>query len=306
MDWKDQSIQADVRPTAFDGADRWFGLAVRRTDDANYYYVTVRSSNVIDLKRMTNGSYVTLASAPLPVRLNRNYRLRVEAVGTWIRAYVNGALAVEARDSALTHGQAGVQMYKTRIDYDNIVISPNSFVALYDDDFGFDDDFWWTKVDGTWTPYLESNDDGELTLHAFRQAFTASGARAVIGVSTGDQVVQTTARAVSFAGTNVWFGVMARYVDSRNYYYITLRNNGTLSLRKLVNDNIVVLGTAAVNVTPNTWYNLRLDAIGNSLRAYVNGELYLEATDTSFPAGRYGLVTYKTAADYDGLHVSQP
>jgi hypothetical protein len=122
----------------------------------------------------------------------------------------------------------------------------------------------------------------------------------------GDQVVQTRARAINFAGTNVWFGVMARYVDSRNYYYVTVRNNGTLSLRKLVNDNIVVLGTVPLTVTPNTWVNLRLDAIGNSLRAYVNGELYLEATDTSFPTGRYGLVTYKTAADYDALRVSQP
>lgn len=306
MDWKDQSIQADVRPTAFDGPDRWFGLAVRRTDAANYYYVAVRSSNVIELRRMLNGAFVTLASAPLKALLNRNYRLRIEAVGTWIRAYVNGALAVEAQDSALTHGQAGMQMYKTSADYDNVVISPNSFMALYDDDFTYEDDYWWQKVDGAWAPYVETNNAGHITLHAFRQSSTATIGRAVIGASTGDQVVQTTARAVDFGGTNVWFGLMARYVDDRNYYYITMRNNGTLSLRKLVNDNVAVLATASRNVAPNTWYSLRLEAIGSSLRAYVNGELYLQATDTSFPTGRYGLVTYKTAADYDALYVSQP
>lgn len=305
MDWKDQSIQADVRPRAFDGPDRWFGLAVRRTDAANYYYVTMRSSNAIDLKRMLNGTFVTLASAPLPVQLNRNYRLRVEAVGTWIRAYVDDVLVLEAHDAELTHGQSGVQMYKARADYDNIVITPNAFLPMYADGFE-SDDYWWTKVDGSWSRHIESNEDDEILLSSYRQNSTASGARAVIGVSTGDQVVRTTARALNFAGNNVWFGAMARYVDSRNYYYITLRNNGTLSLRKLVNDNIVVLGTASLTVTANTWYNLRLDAIGNSLRAYVNGELYLEATDTSFPTGRYGLVMYKTAADYDALHVSQP
>lgn len=305
MDWKDQSIQADVRPRAFDGPDRWFGLAVRRTDAANYYYVTMRSSNAIDLKRMLNGTFVTLASAPLPVQLNRNYRLRVEAVGTWVRAYVDDVLVLEARDSELTHGQSGVQMYKARADYDNIVITPNAFLPMYADGFE-SDDYWWTKVDGSWSRHIESNEDDEILLSSYRQNSTASGARAVIGVSTGDQVVRTTARALNFAGNNVWFGAMARYVDSRNYYYITLRNNGTLSLRKLVNDNIVVLGTASLTVTANTWYNLQLDAIGNSLRAYVNGELYLEATDTSFPTGRYGLVMYKTAADYDALHVSQP
>ena len=304
MDWTDQSIRADVRPTAFVGADRWFGLAVRRTDPANYYYATMRSSNTIDLKRMRNGSFTTLASAPLPVRLNRNYRLQLEAVGTRIRAFVDGKLAVEAQDSALTHGQAGVQMYRTRADYDNIVISPNS-LTLYDDAFQYND-YWWTRVDGSWAPHFESGEEGEDLLGRYRQSSTVSGARAVIGVSTGDQVVQATARALEFAGTDVWFGVMARYVDSRNYYYLTVRDNGTLSLRKLVNDNIVVLGTAPLTVTANTWYNLRLEAVGSSLRAYVNNELYLEATDTSFSRGRYGLVTYKTAADYDVMQVSQP
>jgi hypothetical protein len=37
-DWTNQSIQADITPTAFDGIDRWFGLIVRYIDPDNYYY----------------------------------------------------------------------------------------------------------------------------------------------------------------------------------------------------------------------------------------------------------------------------
>ena len=43
-DWIEQSIEADIKPTAFSGSDRWAGLAVRYLDAPNYYYVTLRSS----------------------------------------------------------------------------------------------------------------------------------------------------------------------------------------------------------------------------------------------------------------------
>lgn len=301
FDWKDHGIQVDVRPTAFDGTDRWFGLAVRRTDASNYYYVTVRNSNVIELKRMLNGAFQTLASAPLTVQLNRNYRLRLEAAGTWIRAYVDGKLAVQARDSSLTHGHAGVQMYRTAADYDNVVISPNPLTDLLSDTIHYAHQYRWSVLDGEWSQF--QYEDGELT---YRQTSLAGDGRSLTGATTGAQVVQVNARALSFAGTSSWFGVFARYVDARNYFYLTLRSDGTLSLRKLVNGSIVVLGTKPLTVTPNSWHNVRLEAIGNSLRAYVDGKLYLEATDTSHPLGRYGLVTYKTAAEFDNVLVSQP
>jgi len=39
VNWTNQSITADVRPTAFSGSDRWAGLFARRSDASNYYYV---------------------------------------------------------------------------------------------------------------------------------------------------------------------------------------------------------------------------------------------------------------------------
>jgi hypothetical protein len=98
---------------------------------------------------------------------------------------------------------------------------------------------------------------------------------------------------------------MARYVDDNNYYYVTVRNDNTLSLRKLVNGHIVVLGTAPFNLTIFQWYELRLEAIGTSLRVFVDNELKLEATDTSFPEGRYGLAMYKAYMNYDRFLATQ-
>jgi pectate lyase len=67
-----------------------------------------------------------------------------------------------------------------------------------------------------------------------------------------------------------------------------------------------VLDTGAFTVTPGTWYRLRFEAIGSSLRAYVNNQLLLEANDTTYPTGRYGAVMSRTAARYDDFVALEP
>jgi hypothetical protein len=304
-DWRNQSIEADITPTAFDGSDRWFGLAVRYADAANYYYVTVRSSNVIQLKKIVNGVFQTLESQPLPVALNRSYRVRLEAVGTFINVHVNGLRVLHASDDSLDQGQAGVMMFRTRADYDNVMVTPNPYLRLFQTDFfgaAPSDIFPWTAPAGSWI----HTSDGTPT-RVFTQTQAAGGARAFTGVDAEDQIVQVRARADSFGpGTDRWFGLMARYVDDSNYYYVTVRSSNTVSLRKLVNGAIHVIAEAPMTVSRGTWYTLKLEAVGNSLRAYVNGRLMVQGTDNSHAAGKYGLAMYKTAASYDDVLVYQP
>ena len=130
-DWTNQSIQAEVRPTAINGSDRWVGLATRRTDASNYYYVTLRSSGTIQLKRMQGGVFARIDSAILPWALNRKYRLRLESIGTLHRVYVNGTLVLEAWDDALSHGRAALLSYRVAADYDNVIVSPFLTQTIY-------------------------------------------------------------------------------------------------------------------------------------------------------------------------------
>jgi pectate lyase len=69
---------------------------------------------------------------------------------------------------------------------------------------------------------------------------------------------------------------------------------------------VQVLDSAPLPVTSKTLYRVRLEAIQNELRVYVDGRLVLEATDTSHPWGRYGAITFKAAASYDDVLVTQP
>jgi pectate lyase len=119
--------------------------------------------------------------------------------------------------------------------------------------------------------------------------------------------VQTRVRPLTFGTTgDPWVGVMARFSDTYNYVYMSLRRGNTLTLRKVQGGNIVQLGSAVLTVTPNTWYTLRLDAVGSNVRAYVNGRLVLEATDPQPLPGSAGILTYRAAADYDDFRAVVP
>jgi hypothetical protein len=310
-DWTNQSIQADVKPTAVNGNDRWVGLATRRTDASNYYYVTLRSSGIVQLKRMQGGVFATIDSASVPWTLNRTYRLRLESVGTLHRVYIDGNLVLEAWDDALSHGRAALVSYRVSADYDNVIVSPFLTQTIYaaSDGLLYEPPLlqplpWTYSGNGQWS--WQSGGPGDIH---FNQASTADIARAVVGPEqlNMDQIVQARLRPRAFnAAGSPWFGVMARYNDPNNYVYVSLRSSNTVTLRKLVNGSIVQLGSAVLTVTPSSWYTVRLEAVGSRLRTYVNRRLVLEAVDPQPVIGRVGLVTYRAAADFDDIRAVVP
>jgi hypothetical protein len=304
VDWTNQSITADVRPTAFSGNDRWVGVFARRSDASNYYYVTLRSSNTLLLRRMLNGAWVTLGSASIPVVLNRNYRITLTASDGNVSAAVDGRTLIAVRDNTLTSGSAGVLSYRAAADFDNVVVSGGAPIPMRHDETWDTGSYGWTPTGtGEW---WVSNQGYDRLL----QNSTLTDARLITGVAISrDQVIEAHVQADHYGGgADRWFGVLGRYVDDGNYYYLSVRSSNTLSLRKLVNGSINVLGT--VPFTPATSApgdRVRLEIIGNKLQAYANGELAIEATDTQQIArGRFGLVTYKAAAWFDNFKVFEP
>jgi hypothetical protein len=309
-DWVEQSIEADIKPTTFSGTDRWVGLAVRYVDPGNYYYVTLRSSGVVALKRMRDGAFVTLQQRSLPIVAGRNYHVGLQALGSIIFVYVDGQEFIRSEDNTIAHGSAALLGYRSAADYDNIVAAQVGQRPIYDSStWGYGpcsgslslSKFWAINGSASW------NCSTNAGVRVIAQSSVAGDARALVGTPTDDQVVMTRTRATAFgAGQDRWFGIAARYVDESNYYYLSVRNSNTVSLRKLVSGTITVLGTATLTVKPNTWYDLRLDAVGNELRAFVNGSQVLQATDSSHASGQGGLVTYKTAAEYTDYRAWQP
>lgn len=304
-DWTNEAIETDVRIRQFATAGAGVGVATRfQGETTNYFEAIMRNSGRVELRRMASGTLRTLASAAFTPTLNRTYRLRLESIGTQHRVFVDGVLLVEADAGGATHGHPAILTDRAEADFDNVVLTPSPRTTMYATDFEAASPGPWTKTGiGLWTLWSG-------TSQVWFQSSIAGDARASIGAPADDQVVRVRARLNTYATPTDtqerWFGVMARQSDTRNYYYLSLRSSNTLSLRKLVDGVATPLATVAFTVIPATWYDLRLEAIGNQIRAYVNGTLRLEATDAAHARGSSGPVMYKTAADYDDFSAYQP
>jgi hypothetical protein len=195
---------------------------------------------------------------------------------------------------------------KTAADFDNVIATPGPLTTIYQEGFDSCCRAYPLIENGTglWRNLMRG------TNGVFAQTAVQGIARAVIGVPATDQIVELRVRPTTFEATGSsqdrWAGVMARYVDDANYYYLVLRSSNTLSLRKLTNGAITEIGNVPLPVNLGTWYGLRLEVIGDRLRAYVNGVQKIEAIDRTHASGAAGPVTWRTAADFDDFKVYQP
>jgi hypothetical protein len=298
----DQSIEADVRIMELVGTTSWAGFLLRYTDLQNYYYLRVNRDSV-QIRKIVGGVFQPVATAPLSLVLGRVYRFRIEAIGSQLRAFVNGVQVINVTDDAHASGRAGLSMFRARTDYDNVIVTSRPQTLLHTDTFSqtSSERPWTSAPANAWNIVTYSS--GE---RVYRQSLLTGTPRAVNGAPTGDQFVQAIVRPRAFnAGVDGWIGLMARHVDDSNHYYVALYR-GKAALRKRVNGVHSVIKEVPFTVTLGVAYRLRLEAFGSSLRFYVNDTLMAEGQDTQLPTGRYGLITFNATADFDNFRVIRP
>ena len=208
----------------------------------------------------------------------------------------------------LRHGRPALLTNRATADFDNVIASPADLATLWvrsGQQYCYDNceipD--WESADGEWSWQREGDNE------VFSQASLTTAGRAHAGALTRniDQIVESRARVRAYgAGSDPWFGLMARYADVNNYVYLSLRRSNTLTLRKLVNGQIQELGVASLPVTAGAWYRLRLEAVSDKLRVFVNGRQLLEATDAQPVPGQVGVVTNRAQADFDDFIAVRP
>ncbi|HEX5163112.1 MAG TPA: hypothetical protein VFV88_15420 [Steroidobacteraceae bacterium] len=309
-DWADQSIEADLRPLEFAGTGRWFGLVTRRSDAQNYYYVTLRSPQTISLRRLRNGVVTELwaARASAPFTPGHSYRVRLESIGDQHTVFVEGIPMVRAKDAALKQGRPGVAGYRTRYEVDNVLVSGGTRVLTMLDNLGLLG-FVATPgqiFTGTWV-FEAASENGQQYRYP-RQTGTSGEAHAFNRRPLPATVMRGRLRPLSFGSTgDPWIGIAARIVDDDNYLYVTLRRSNQLSLRRLVSGSIQVIATVPAPLVLGQWHDLRMDVIGDRVRVFLNGDLYIETTVPGLQSsGRTGLVMYKTSADIGTNIAYQP
>ena len=140
------------------------------------------------------------------------------------------------------------------------------------------------------------------------QTTTTGLALAYNGVATENQVIRANMRLDSFAGSQSvdWFGLLARYVDEQNHYFLSVRSSNQLQIRRIVNGVTTVLKAVSFTAAPGAMREYTLSVRGNELHAFVDGQLVATAIDDSLPRGKYGMGTYRAAATWQDFEVTQP
>jgi hypothetical protein len=121
----EQSVEARARVIGFAAPEgtqrRWFGVVARYVDERNHYILALRNSNVLVLTRRVNGVDTTLGSFAVPVVPGQYYSIRLDAIGTQLRAYLDDRLLFEACDDAHPSGNYGMTTFKTHAEFNKFV-----------------------------------------------------------------------------------------------------------------------------------------------------------------------------------------
>lgn len=102
-------------------------------------------------------------------------------------------------------------------------------------------------------------------------------------------------------------GPVWRYVDANNYYIARanpLENN--FRVYKVVKGIRRMLASVHLRITSGKWHRIDIENIGNDIKCYYDGKLYLHVKDNTFKSGKVGLWTKADAVTYfDNLEVEE-
>jgi hypothetical protein len=143
---------------------------------------------------------------------------------------------------------------------------------------------------GTWAVRAEA--DAPSPPNALCQTGTAEFPALTLSDAVyADVVVATRFKPISGRSDQA-AGIIFRVQDQDNYYI--LRANaleGNVNLYTYTGGTRSALKEGTAQVAAGQWQELRVEALGHQLRGFLNGQLVVQATDTTYPAGRVGLWT---------------
>lgn len=295
----DASVTTTVTLAAGDLS--YAGIAARYngTDDTNMYYgVLVRSGGTTTAQIYVNvdGVWTLLGSANVSV--GATVTLRFDVVGSSLKLFVNGTLAVYAFDSTFTTGTFGIRG-STNVTFDNFSIdvrTPTTPALPFNESFTATAD---RQLSTNWREVVGNYD------------LQTSAAVGVAGVNqalvNGIDLTNVSVRAdvTLTASNNTFAGLIARYSgpDEANMYFATLLQlDGVVyaQIYRNLNGTWTSLSSTVVSVSGST--TLRFDVIGNSLRLYVDGVLATFAFDSALSAGGVGIRSSQNTV-IDEFHV---
>ncbi len=111
-------------------------------------------------------------------------------------------------------------------------------------------------------------------------------------------------------------GIIFRMKDPDNFYMFRLAGeegavlgrmvDGSWNEADLCNPRVLdFLRGDRIGFRADNWYRLKVEAYANRFTTYINDEPVCSVVDNTFELGHVGLVTFKTAADFDWIRITR-
>jgi hypothetical protein len=270
-----------------------YGKYVDSTDKL-YAYVQTDGTVVLAMwQGSTNHGYVTYNTGLNPYSW---HTFRMVMSGNTATVYVDGTLYVTATDSiigALGAAPVGLASWgPSESQFDSVTISYGRFLS--NNPASSD---WVSKV-GTWT-VVNGYMDGSGTSAQIQSSASFQS----------DRTVSVRARTITAGGATYKVAYLdGKYVDDVDKLYTYIQTDGTVVLAMWqggINHGYVYYNSG---LSPYDWHTFRLVTSGNTAYVYVDGILYITATDSIIGAlgsAPVGLASWgPSESQFDGLTIN--
>jgi len=219
-----------------------------------------------------------IATYATPISTGRTYHLRVVAAGPRFQVYLDRSPqpVIDATDTASSSGQLGVNVFNGQATFNNLQVNAPGFATNVNGP--------WHPVNGTWTSpgtALQSRGAGDT--------FYLSSTTGTDFTYEGDLTP------VNGVAAGLVFRANA---DGTQHYTANVDVNGLVKLWRPGKD----IATYATPITPGRTYHLTVTTHGTNIRVALNGTEVINATDTTYASGLFGLNSFSGTARFTNVH----
>jgi pectate lyase len=121
--WTNISVQARVKPIAFNGADRYVGVMTRVVNSNHYYFLALQNGNRLLIGKRAGSTPIILATKSFTFSTGTFFTLRLDANGSSLTGFVNGTQQLTASDSEFTAGIIGGATFFASASFDDFLVT---------------------------------------------------------------------------------------------------------------------------------------------------------------------------------------
>jgi len=171
--------------------------------------------------------------------------------------------------------------------------------TLFSDNFEDGNISGWSKSGGNWVVAT----DGTRVL---RQDNLSSELARLFAGNTAwtNYTLQARVKPLSFDGSGRYVGISARTSGATKFYRLALLNSNRAELQAVNGSSVAVIGGVSRTVATGTWYTLRIEVSGTTIRGFVDGTQIASGTNTMEDNGRIAMQTFHATASFDDVLVT--